>query len=273
MVLPWVEAIVGCPVQHRGNNLWAEAWLESYDSLEDGQVPINAAWLEQLVAFTRWLVDLSAGRFPVALGLMRGPADLLAAVRGASKSIYDLVDLPAHVQRTLSSLTDAWIDTARAQHACIPAFAGGYSFSVQNLWARQPGGWFQDDSIAFWSPKLYRRFAQPCELRLSTCVPVKGIHLHPAALFVVDDLLALPELDVIEINIDDVGPRARDLIPEFRKILARKRLLIWGAFNHDDLVAMCDGLPTAGLALQVMADTPEQVRSLIEEVKEVWGRA
>ena len=50
-----------------------------------------------------------------------------------------------------------------------------------------------------------------------------------------------------------------------------EKLLIWGAFNHDDLVAMREGLPTAGLALQVMAETSDGVRALNEEIKEVWA--
>ena len=269
MPLPWVEAIIGCPIYHRGGNIWAEPWLDSYDRLERDGLQLNQAWLDRLVAFTQWLVDLSAGRFPVALSLMRGPADLLAAMRGAERSIYDLVDHPEEVKRTLGMLTDVWIQVARAQLARIPSFAGGYGFSVQYLWARQTGGWFQDD-VAFWSPTFYRRYLFECEARLSECMPVTGIHLHPVSLFVVDDLVEMPGLDVIEVNLDDVGPRIQEMMPQFRHILEKKRLMVWGEFTVEDLQAMRESLPTRGLALQLMAETPERVRALIDQVEAIW---
>ena len=77
--------------------MWAKPWLDSYAEIEQMGLPIYRAWLEKLVGFTQWLVRLSDGRFPVALSLMRGPADLLSAVRGAEKAIYDLYDFPAEV--------------------------------------------------------------------------------------------------------------------------------------------------------------------------------
>ena len=270
MVVPWVEAIVGCPIHHRAGNVWAEPWIDTYDRLDEVDLQLNLAWLDRLAGFTRWLVELSGGRFPVALSLMRGPADLQAAVRGAEQSIYDLFDYPHHLDRTLKALTEAWIKVMRAQLDTIPGFAGGHSFSCQHLWARKQGGWFQDDAIAFWSPAFYRKHVRACEETLSGCADVTGIHLHPASLFTVDELVKMPNLDVIEVNVDDVGPTVQEMIPRFQQILEKKRLLIWGAFTIDDLVTIKENLPTRGLALQLMGATPEQVQSLIGQVEEAW---
>lgn len=271
MVIPWVEAIVGCLIRHRGGNVWAEAWLKSYDSLERDGLELNRDWLEVLVGFTRWLVELSAGRFPVALSLMRGPADLLAAMRGAQNSVYDLYDQPEGVERAMQLLTGAWIEAAHAQQAVIPGFAGGYSFSVQNLWGRRPGGWFQDDAIAFWSPEFYQKFARAAEMELSRAMEVTGCHLHSHSLFTIDALLDMPDLAVVEVNLDDVGLTIPQMIPRFQQVLKKKRLYVWGAFTRPDLIVMKEALPTGGLALQLMAQTPEQVRAMVQEVESIWG--
>jgi hypothetical protein len=203
---------------------------------------------------------------------MRGPADLLAAMRGAQTSIYDLFDHPNQVERTLEALTDIWIEVANAQLAHIPQFAGGHSFSVINLWGRKPGAWFQDDAIAFWSPTFYRQYARGCEEMLSSCMAATGIHLHSPSLFTVDELVKMPDLDVIEVNLDDVGLRIPEMIPRFQQILGRKRLYVWGAFTTQDLRLMREKLPTRGLALQLMAETPDQVEPLISEVESIWGK-
>ena len=270
MVVPWLEAIAGCPIHHREGNVWAKHWLDDFAQIEETGLPIDRAWLEKLVEFTQWLVQLSDGRFPVALSLMRGPADLLSAVRGAEKAIYDLYDFPAEVGHLLEQLTDLWVEVAHAQMAHIPAFAGGYCFSIQQLWSRRQGGWFQDDAIAYWSPDFYRQYARACEAKLSGCMQATGIHLHGPALFTVDDLLEMEDLDVIEVNLDDVGLRIPQMIPYFQQILTKKRLFVWGAFSETDLRLMREHLPACGLALQPIAETPEEMRALIQCAKELW---
>lgn len=270
MVVPWVEVIVGCSIYHHAGNVWAEPWLDDYQRLVEEGLQLDRAWLEKLVAFIDWLTNLSDGRFPVALSLMRGPADLLAAMRGAEQSIYDLYDHSEHVDGALQLLTDAWIEVARAQLSRVSTFADGYCLSVQNLWAREQGGWFQDDSVAFWSPTFYRRYARSYEDQLSRCMDVTGVHLHAASLFTVDELIKMPELHVIEVNLDDVGLRIPDMIPRFQQILETKRLMVWGAFTVEDLTLMKENLPARGLALQLMGSTPEAVRNLIREARHVW---
>ena len=98
-----------------------------------------------------------------------------------------------------------------------------------------------------------------------------GIHLHPVSLFTVDELVELPNLDVIEVNVDDVGPRIPALIPRFQQILQKKRLLILGVFTAEDLRLLQETLPTSGLALQIKGDTPAQVQATIELIETIWS--
>ena len=272
MMVPWVEAIAGCPIHHHGGNVWAAPWLDTYERLDETDLQPDPAWLETLVEFTRWLVQLSDGRFPVGLTLMRGPADLLAALRGTEELIYDLYDHSEAVGRALEQLTEIWLQVARAQLAHIPKFADGHCFSIQHLWGRRPGGWFQDDAIAYWSPTFYEHYARVCEARLSRGMELTGIHLHSPALFTVDHLVEMPDLDVIEVNLDDVGPRIPEMIPRFRQVLEHKRLLVWGDFTTTDLRIMKEHLPARGLALQLIGETPEKVRALSREVETLWSR-
>ena len=271
LVLPWAEAVAGCRIIHREGNIWAEPWIDSREALRDADFRPRADWMAKVVEFTDWLVKWADGRCPVAISLLRGPADLLAAVRGADRSILDLVDEPEIVDRALAALTDLWLTLARAQQARIPPFAGGYGWNIINLWSEEPGGWFQDDAIAFWSPSLHRRHAAPCEARLAAWAPRTGCHLHSAAIFTVDELLRMPHLGVIEMNLDVSGLTIPEMIPAFRRILDSQRLYVWGHFSRADLAAMRENLPTRGLALQLMAETPEEVRAMIREAEEVWG--
>jgi hypothetical protein len=273
MTLPWVEAIVGCPVYHRNGNIWAGHWLETYERRDEIELKPGDAWLERLLEFTDWLVDASDGRFPVSVSLMRGPLDLLSAIRGPERMCLDLFDYPEELDSILNRLTDIWIEVAHAQLARIPAFEGGYNLGLITLWGRRPGGWFQDDAVALWSPKYYRRHLCSCEERLAGCMETTGIHLHPPALFVIEDLVAMADLDVIEVNLEEIGPTLEEMVPYLRRALESKNLVVWGDFTARDFRIMKDHLPTRGLALQVMAETPEGVRALVDEVNRIWQEA
>ena len=270
MVVPWVEAIAGCPIVHRSGNVWAEPWLGSYERLNERHAP-RLDWLAKLEEFTDWLVSFAGGRFPVAVSLMRGPTDVLAAMRGAQNSVLDLMDSPEAVTHALDWITDLWIRVARAQLSHIPPFAGGYGWSVQNLWSDVPGVWFQDDALAYWSPSLFSAYAVPREMKLAGCVARTGIHLHSVALFAVDGLLKMPELGVVEVNLDDVGETIPEMIPTFRRILESQRLYVWGHFSEDDLLTMRKELPAKELALQLMYETPAAVSAMIRRVEEIWA--
>jgi len=86
----------------------------------------------------------------------------------------------------------------------------------------------------------------------------------------VDELLKMPDLDVIEMNLDVVGKTISQMIPQFQRILETKRLYVWGHFTEADLQTMHDQLSARGLALQLMDTSPEVVRRMIRQVEEIW---
>ena len=63
-------------------------------------------WLQKLVEFQKFLVNLSGGRFPVGNSLMRGPLDLLAALRGQENMCLDLYDCPEKMDAALDRIVD-----------------------------------------------------------------------------------------------------------------------------------------------------------------------
>jgi hypothetical protein len=88
----------------------------------------------------------------------------------------------------------------------------------------------------------------------------------------VDDLLAMPALKVVEVNLDVNGPPLARLIPQFQRILQRKNLAIWGEFSRDDFALLRDSLPSAGLAVQIMAPSAAQVQASIADLHSAYAR-
>ena len=66
---------------------------------------------------------------------------------------------------------------------------------------------------------------------------------------------------MIEINKDVDGPSIEDMLPVFKKVLAKKRLLIWGEFTEEEIALMVKELPSRGLMLHLVAPDVESVQS------------
>ncbi len=78
-------------------------------------------------------------------------------------------------------------------------------------------------------------------------------HLHPSSFFIIDQLIDLDALKVIQINKDLGGPSVEEMLPVFKKVLAKKQLVVWGEFDDDEIALLLDQLPAKGLMLHLVA--------------------
>ncbi|MBN1553724.1 MAG: hypothetical protein JXA11_03185 [Phycisphaerae bacterium] len=255
--VPWLEAILGCPVVVGETTCWAESFLSRPDAPAARMNLDDNPWFHCLLRFTRELVDLSAGRFPVCPPLLRGPGDAAAAMRGAMNLIPEYTDAPDGVRGLLEYGADVRLEVIRRLNDVIPPWHGTYAAGgyPSKIWSKRTVAYHQEDSAALLSPKLFREFLLPLERRLCRAAEVNFIHLHSSCLWPVDALLEDGCFDVLEINIDHegAGPAMSQLIPTFQKIQAhRTPLLLWGEFSEDDWQCLRKELNPAGLSLQPM---------------------
>ena len=103
--IPWLEAIMGCPVVVAAANCCAKPCLTSLDNVKGLALDLDtSAWLSTLLRFTQELVDFSAGRFPVCPPLLRGAGDTVAAMLGEMTYVTGFFDAPATMQELLDLL-------------------------------------------------------------------------------------------------------------------------------------------------------------------------
>jgi hypothetical protein len=256
--IPWLEAIMGCPVTVAVANCCAKPCLTSIDNMKGLALDLDTnAWLNTLLRFTQELVDFSAGRFPVCPPLLRGPGDAVAAMLGEMTYVTGFFDSPATMQELLDLCVRTRLAVIERLQAAIPSWhgihaAGGYPSMV---WSRRTVAYHQEDSAAVLNPSIFRKFLLPAERQTCRAAEVNFIHLHSACLYPVDILLEDSSFDVLQINIDHrgVGPPVWKLMSTFKKIQAAKRpLLLWGEFSPEDWELIRTELSPVGLSLQPM---------------------
>ncbi len=261
--MPWLEAIMGCPVKVGTANCYATPCLTSLDAAKGLAIDLDAdAWLNALLRFTRELADFAAGRFPLCPPLLRGPGDAAAAMLGEMTYVTGFFDAPAEMRELLELCARIRLAVIERLQTTIPAWrgihaAGGYPSMV---WSRRTVAYHQEDSAAVLNPSIFRQFLLPA-LRIGLCAAeVNFIHLHSACLYPVDILLQDDSFAVLQINVDHrgTGPPVGELIGTFKKIQAAGRpLLLWGEFSPEEWELVQRELSPVGLSLQPIVQNTE----------------
>jgi len=256
--IPWLEAIAGCPIAASRNSFWAGACVTDWRSWRWPESFTHTAWAQKLLELMEALAAHAAGRYQVAPTLMRGPSDILAAMRGGAPFVIDLVDNPDDVRPAIEEAARLWSELAEAQLARIPPSADGYVAGAAALrtWAPDKVLWLQEDAMALLSPRLYRRHFLAVDRKLSDAFPCIAFHLHGSALWAVDDLVQLPGIDVLELNFDDARCDVEGTFAGWRKIQQHKPVVLWRMYGPDFegwLNRVLRELPAAGVSIQVSA--------------------
>lgn len=271
----WIEAILGCPVfaRYSSSSIWAEQSVKSLEEFEPPDLN-NNPWFDKLLEQTEALVKQADGRYQVAPTLMRGPSDLLCAVRGGTNLPLDFYDDPDAVVRAAEAIADVHIAVGKAQLELIPDSDDGYIAGDAALkgWSPNRQIWLQEDAMALMDPPTYSNIFLPIDKRIAASFENCIFHLHGTALWAIDELVEIPDLYAIELNLEDATCDIPGTHEGWHKIQARKPVVVWrkyGADSFDDwLKFVLDEYPKKGLCVQVATAGVEEADVVIN----AWNR-
>jgi hypothetical protein len=270
---PWLEAILGARVQVGDEAIWALEGGFEYADLDALDLSSDNPWRRKYLEFVAALNDRFGDRCPLGQPILRGVSDMIAALRGASRMVFDLYDHPEQFRRLAGRCTDLLIALIAEQQSITGPFAGGYEVEQLALWAPDRIIRMQEDGSAFFSPSLYVQHLQGEDERQASSFPYSVIHLHSTSLFLLDAILNVESLKCIQINKDAGGLEVSGMLPFFKKVRERgKRLLIRGKLNNGDLALLRSELSPNGLYLQIVVENPAETKRF-REFFQPWDRA
>jgi len=258
--IPWMEAMLGCPVEISGESIWGKERNASWEELDDLALFDDNPWLQKYLEFLTALVQNAAGRYPISQPILRGISDMIGALRGNNQALFDTLEAPDRVKDLAVRCTDALIAVTQKQYDIIEPFHGGYLIEQFGMWSPEIIVRLQEDVSAVYSPRTYCDLIQPFDRQVADAFPSCLIHLHNSSLFLIDYFLEVEEIDVFQINRDLVGMSTREMIPYLQKVQQRnRRLLIRGPMSFEDLKLMKENLAPTGLILQIVLNNAEKV--------------
>ena len=261
--IPWLEAIAGCPIMASGTGFWAQPCVADWKARRWEESYLENRWTRKLIELMRALVAHADGRYGVAPTLMRGPSDIIAAMRGSAELAIDLMENPEIVMPSMHQAARLWSEVAKAQLAEIPESGSGYvaGDAALRVWAPEKVLWLQEDAISILSPRLFRDYILPIDRGLSDAFPCIAYHLHGTALWAIDGVASLPGVDAIELNLETAFCDLEGTFEGWKKIQAVKPVILWRAYADDYpgwLARVLREFPAKGLSIQVSANSPSE---------------
>jgi hypothetical protein len=269
--VPWMEAILGCEIYAAESSLVTKPYLNDLDDLDIDSEQIilkSNKWLEKYLEFIKKLERLSNNRYPVGQPILRGPIDILGAIRGQQNLVFDLIDNPDKVSKMIGKITELFLKIIKEQQSLLKTIYNGYSMGFYDLWSPGKCIWLQEDITSLLSPELYRKYLYNYDLKICNSYDYTLFHLHPTSLYILDELLTIDNLKVIQLNKDEGGIAVSELMPYYRKIMEKKRLLIWGDLSYEDINLILNNLSYRGLYLQIIVKDVAEAKRKFEYIKE-----
>jgi len=271
--VPWLEAMFGCPILVSAHSIWAGKLLEKNSPIESFKPAWDEAWEEAALHFVQALVRQFSPDAPIAGPFLRGPADVLAALIGAERLAYELIDHPADIQRLAALCAQRWVGVTQRILAEIPAWMDGYVLGARWLYAPASCSYASEDITMLFSPDTYRNIFLPHNEWMTEQVPYGFWHRHSPSWHHLKALSGLPPTWAVEVTMDPGGARSQKILPILKELQNSGRcLIIFGLNDPVEVETLVSNLSPRGLCLTVQADHPEQASRLLEAVREcVYG--
>ena len=282
MYIPWMEAIVGCPIFAGKDSFYAEPFINSWDDF-NGEIDLssNNKWFLKLIETKTALVEHLGSSYPIGSSThLRGPIDMMSAAIGQSKFCLEMYDNPEKIKNLSRIYTDIFIRTAkRVNSIASKSKFEGYVVNNYGVWTPYICQYFQDDALAFMSPKLYREFILKDHLKIDSSFDSTFFHVHPISLFIIDELVKFPNLDVIEVNREPMGPSVEELLPTFKKIQENNKSLLLNfttvSFSLEllekEVKIACSNLSSEGLCIYISVKDVEDGNRKMDLLRKILG--
>lgn len=222
----------------------------------------------------------SNGNFLINIPDIVEGLDILAALRGPQNLLYDIMDEPHEVKKSLERLSQCYDPYYDLMYRLVKDPSGGSSYTSFCIWGPGRVAKIQCDISAMLSPEQFREFCLPYFRHQCSNLDQTMFHLDgPDALHHVDALMEIEQLDALQwtYGVGQLDGGDEKWFPLYDKVFAAGKGL-WthigdGSFQRWYQVSdrLVKRYGTKGLFLVYPEMDWKSAESLMEKAKEVWG--
>ncbi|MBT3271906.1 MAG: hypothetical protein HN368_02030 [Spirochaetales bacterium] len=178
---------------------WAKPVVDNWqDFLPLELKESNQTW-QSLLRYSTELKEHSLNRYLVSCIDFHTHYDALAALRHNDKLCMDFYDCPDLIEEAAAQASSLFPKIYDTLYAAGNMGGDRGSIGAHPFWSAGKFGTIQCDFIALIGPEMFRRFVMPAIGAEAAFLDQCSFHLDgPAALTHLDDILSIPDIDVIQ---------------------------------------------------------------------------
>ena len=247
--IPWLEAACGCPARYATGSMAPGHFVKSLTDLADIKLPANPQWLQTLTRQTQQTVDNLPRDCWCSPTILRGPSDVLSAMRGLTEFYTDLADDISIIDNAAAKVNTLFLHVLDMHFSIVPPKLNGYSH-IYGYWAPDKTVVIQEDAMGMCSPDTYRDIFMKYNAAVVEHIGKYILfHIHSTGYRHYKDVLKIPGIAGIELTIEANGPSLLDMIPVLKEILQKSRLILFVDHCFEQLPEALNRLPKDGLYL------------------------
>jgi hypothetical protein len=269
--IPWLEAWCGCSARSSEGSLAPAHFVESPEEFSDLPIPAVDRWFERMQSETQRLQAQQPADCWISPSILRGPSDVLAAMRGLKEFYLDLHDNRQAVVDAAARVNALLIKALEMHYSIVQPKRGGYGH-IFGYWAPGKTVTIQEDVMGMCSPGNYRdvfmQFDAEVVRHLGDHVM---FHLHSTGCKHYKHVLEIPGIAGLELSLETVGPTILDLLPVLREILEKSRLILHVVSGFEQLPEVLRKIPMEGLSLAIPDKYIRDEREFRAFTKAMWN--
>ena len=200
-------AYLGSDIGFKEDTVWFKKCLDSWDGVPKLTFDPENKWFKKHLQLAKDCRALAKDDFYVDMPDLMENIDVLASLRGAQDTLFDLLDEPEKVGQRIQEVTDVYYEYYDRFYDVIKDKDGGNAYTVFQIWGPGRTVKLQCDFSAMMAPEDFRKYIQPSLRTQSENVDHVLYHLDgPAAIKHMDALMEIDGIDALQWTSGDAGP-------------------------------------------------------------------
>ena len=200
-------AYLGSDIGFKEDTVWFKKCLDGWDGVPKLTFDPENKWFKKHLQLAKDCRALAKDDLYVYMPDLMENIDVLASLRGAQDTLFDLLDEPEKVGQRIQEVTDVYYDYYDRFYDVIKDKDGGNAYTVFQIWGPGRTVKLQCDFSAMMAPEDFRKYIQPSLRTQSENVDHVLYHLDgPAAIKHMDALMEIEGIDALQWTSGDAGP-------------------------------------------------------------------
>lgn len=202
-----VASYLGSDIEFRDDTIWFTECVEEWEDTPALKFDPENKWLVKHLELVKKCRELAGDDFYIPIPDLMENIDVLASLRGAQNTVYNLIDEPEEMEERIRQVTDVYFDYYDRFYDLVKDTDGSSSYTVFQIWGEGKTAKIQCDFSALMSPNQFREFIVDSLRQQARKLDHVLYHLDgPDAIKHVDALMEIKEIDALQWTSGDHGP-------------------------------------------------------------------